>query len=194
MSIANFMLSQCKNVTFSRTTLLPVILQNCFATVEEAANGKKIASRFVHSNHVRNTQNVRVRSHVIVEKSKKKTTRLIVPTFSLAGIKREERKYEDIKKRTRRLGVKWLDDLNASISHIDAGTRRWNTHARNPFGPPIKEDYAALPFERGNFSRGSICWYPVSLVLNHCRRRTLAEWKSGARSTLFFHFRSFSVI
>jgi len=74
------------------------------------------------------------------------------------------------KKEMRQRDVKWLGDLNASISRIDTRTRHWNTHARHSLGPPIKGDYATLLFERGNFSRGNICRQPIPFVRNRrCR-------------------------
>lgn len=159
---------------FSRTmcVLLSVILRNCFAAREKVSNGKEIRSRFVRSKcaQQREIAGVAIRRR---QRAPKTITYLIAPRILSAG-KRNGTWKRVPKKETRQLDVKWLGDLNASVLRVDAGTSLWNTHARHPLGPPIKGDYAALPFERGIFHPDNICRY-LGASRRRRRRRTLAE-------------------
>lgn len=78
-SITNFTHVKC--MRFSRTTLLPVTLQNCFATVEGASrtmNGKEIRSRFARGKYVGNVEN-RERIRTSSSRSQERRHALLLP-------------------------------------------------------------------------------------------------------------------
>lgn len=187
-SITNFTHVKC--MRFSRTTLLPVTLQNCFATVEGASrtmNGKEIRSRFARGKYVGNVEN-RERIRTSSSRNQERRHALLLPHS-----RSQEQKCVAPKKASWQLddNIKWLGDLNASIPRIEERGKQTLKYSCPISSRTTYKGRCRVAIRARKFFMGQHLPTLGTLRPGPSPSTNLRRMKEGERSTLSLHFRSF---